>query len=175
MLLVDMKKIALIFTFIMLLPCFSACGSKTLPKERPDDFSFSLVWGAYGTSSYDSRTGKLVKTTDATHPEDYVTYLHLSDETLDYFYDLLLDLDIDDFPEEYDPDPHTMCEPPSALSITVRASGKTKTVKVDDMAVSPLALIGKSKRYIETCSAIRNFLIRAEEWTSLPQYEFFYE
>ena len=80
MLLVDMKKIALIFTFIMLLPCLSGCGNKILPEERPEDFSFSLIWGVYGTSSYNSRTGKLVKTTDATHPEDYVTYMHLSDE-----------------------------------------------------------------------------------------------
>ena len=159
----------------MLLTSLVSCGKKLLPEERPDDFSFSLVWGAYGTSSYDSRTGKLVKTTDATNPEDYVTYLRLSDETLDYFYRLLRDLDVEDYPDEYDPDPHTMCTPSSSLSVTVRAGGKTKTVKVEDMAASYVALIGKSKRYIEICSLIRDSLMETEEWKSLPEYEFFYD
>ena len=170
-----MKKFALILALLMLIPCLSGCGEKILPDERPEDFSFSLIWGAYGTSSYDSRTGKLVKTTDATHPEDYVTYLHLSDEMLDYFYRLLRDLDVEDYPDEYDPDPHTMCEPSSALSVTVRAGGKSKTVKVDDMAASRIAYIGKSKRYIEICSLIRDSLMETEEWKSLPEYEFFYD
>ena len=170
-----MKKFALILALLMLLPCLSGCGEKILPQERPEDFSFSLVWGAYGTSSYDSRTGKLVKTTDATHPEDYVTYLRLSDETLEYFYGLLRDLDIDDFPEEYDPDPYTMSTPSSALIITVRAEGKTNTVKVEDLAISPAFRIGKSKRYIETCGTIRDLLMATEEWKALPEYEFFYD
>lgn len=170
-----MKKIALILALLMLIPCLSGCGEKILPQERPEDFSFSLVWGAYGTSSYDSRTGKLVKTTDATHPEDYVTYLHLSDKTLEYFYGLLRDLDVESFPDEYDPDRHTMCEPSSALTVTVRAGGRTKTVMVDDMAASRIAYIGKCKKYIETCTAIRNFLMQTEEWKALPEYEFFYD
>ena len=172
---IKMKKIALILTLVMLLFCLSGCREKLLPQERPDDFSFSLIWGVYGTSSYDSRTGKLVKTTDATHPDDYVTYLHLSDEMLDYFYRLLRDLDVEDYPDEYDPDPHTMCSPSSALSVTVRAGGKTKVVTVDDMATSPIALIGKSKRYLETCKIIRDLLIETEEWKALPEYEFFYD
>lgn len=170
-----MKKFALILALLMLIPCLSGCGEKILPQERPEDFSFSLIWGTYGTSLYDSRTGKLVKTTDATNPEDYVTYLHLSDKTLDYFYGLLRDLDIEDFPEEYDPDRHTMCTPSSALTVTVRAGGRTKTVRVDDMAASRIAYIGKCKKYIETCAAIRDFLMQTEEWKALPEYEFFYD
>ena len=172
---IKMKKFALILALLMLLTPLVGCGEKLLPEERPDDFSFSLVWGAYGTSSYDSRMGKLVKTTDATNPEDYVTYLQLSDETLDYFYRLLRDLDVEDYPDEYDPDPHTMCSPSSALSITVRAGGRTKTVRVDDMAASRIAYIGKCKKYIETCTAIRDFLMQTEEWKALPEYEFFYD
>ncbi len=169
------SKLSFALIIILLIPCLSGCANKTLPQEMPEDFSFSLIWGVYGTSSYDSRTGKLVKTTDATNPENYVTYLRLSDETLGYFYGLLRDLDIDDFPEEYDPDRHTMCTPSSALTVTVRAGDRTKTVRVDDMAASRVALIGKNKKYIETCSTIRDFLMQTEEWKSLPEYEFFYD
>lgn len=172
---IKMKKFALILAFLMLLTSLTGCANKILPKECPDDFSFSLTWGAYGTSSYDSRTGKLVKTTDATNPEEYVTYLHLSDKTLEYFYGLLRDLDVESFPDEYDPDRHTMCTPSSALTVTVRAGGRTKTVRVDDMAASRIAYIGKCKKYIETCTAIRDFLMQTEEWKALPEYEFFYD
>ena len=169
------KLLSLLIVLSILLGIFCGCAEKPLTKERAEDFSFALTWGVYGISSYDSRTGKLVKTKDATNPEDYVTYLHLSDETLDYFYRLLRDLDIEDYPDEYDPDPHTMCEPSAALSVTVRVGGKSKTVKVDDMAVSHLAMIGKSKRYIEICSLIRDLLMETEEWKSLPDYEFYYD
>lgn len=169
-----MKKLSLVLVIVILLSSFFGCAEKTLPKEMPSDFSFSLVWGIYGISSYDSRTGKLVKTTDATHPEDYVTYLHLSDDTLDYVYGLLLDLDIDDYPDEYDPDRHTACTPSSELTLTVRANGRTKTVNVEDMAASRLARIGKSGRYIETCDYIRKLIVASEEWQALPEYEFYY-
>ena len=69
-----------------------------------EEFSFSLTWGCYGVSSYDSKTGKLIKTTDATNPEDYVTDYQLTDEDKEYFYDLISLLDINSYPDEYDPD-----------------------------------------------------------------------
>lgn len=170
-----MKKLSFILSVLMLLSCLPGCAEKTLPKERPEDFSFSLTWGVYGISSYDSRTGKLVKTKDATKPRDYVTYLHLSDETVDYIYGLLLDLNIDSYPEKYDPDKHLACDPSSELTLTVRVDGKTKTVEVDDMSASRLALIGKAGKYIETCIIIRDLLTASDEWKALPDYEFYYD
>lgn len=53
---------------------------KSNPTVVPEDFSFALTWNCYGVSSYDSQTGKLVKTTDATNPDDYVTYYQLTTE-----------------------------------------------------------------------------------------------
>ena len=46
-------------------------GMQMLPL--PTEFSFSLTWGTFGISSYDSATGKLVKTKDAPTPEAYIT------------------------------------------------------------------------------------------------------
>ena len=48
------------------------------PTDTADNFSFSLVWGCYGISSYDSETGQLIKTTHATTPADYITTYHLT-------------------------------------------------------------------------------------------------
>ena len=47
-----------------------------------ESFSFSLVWDCYGVSSYDSETGRLIKTTDATNPEDYITHCELTEEQM---------------------------------------------------------------------------------------------
>ena len=79
-----MKKIvsvilsAIIIIFPLLL---ASCGSISAEKEL-DNFSFSIRWGVYGQSSYDSRTGILIKTTDVIKhsPSDYKTNLKLSDE-----------------------------------------------------------------------------------------------
>ena len=48
-----------------------------------ESFSFSLVWNCYGVSSYDSETGRLIKTTDATNPEDYITHCELTEDAPD--------------------------------------------------------------------------------------------
>ena len=68
--------------------CELICGTPLAPTNIPEDFSFSLVWNCYGISSYDSQTGKLVKTTDATNPKDYITYYQLTDEDKEYIYNL---------------------------------------------------------------------------------------
>ena len=82
-----MKKLLFILLVcVLLLDCLVGCAEKPLPKEMPEDFSFALTWGVYGISSYDSRTGKLVKTKDATNPRDYVTYVNLSDEVMELVY-----------------------------------------------------------------------------------------
>ena len=47
---------------------------------QSNGFSFNLTWGCYGVSSYDSETGILVKTNDATNPEEYVTTYYLTEE-----------------------------------------------------------------------------------------------
>ena len=63
--------------------------------DVPENLSFSLTWNTYGISSYDSATGKLVKTTDATNPEDYITTLQLDGTQLFAIWELLWELDIE--------------------------------------------------------------------------------
>ena len=70
--------------------CELIWGTPLAHTNIPEDFSFSLVWNCYGISSYDSQTGKLVKTTDATNPKDYITYYQLTDEDKEYIYNLLV-------------------------------------------------------------------------------------
>ena len=169
-----MKKLLFILLVcVLLLDCLVGCAEKPLPKEVPEDFSFALTWGVYGISSYDSRTGKLVKTKDATNPRDYVTYVKLSDDVMELIYKKLRALDVESYPDEYYP---TLGSEPSAeLILTVRRGDYIKTIEAKDVSLSFDALFPKGKRFINTCSDISDILTATEEWKALPDYEFYYD
>lgn len=101
----------------------------------PEDFSFALTWNCYGESSYDSLTGELVKTTDATNPEDYVTNYQLTGEDKEYIYHLLGNLDVNSFPDVYDPN-NGLSKPNMTLILTVRVNGEVKTITAKHIALS---------------------------------------
>jgi hypothetical protein len=141
----------------------------------PEDFSFALTWGVYGISSYDSRTGKLVKTKDATNPADYVTYVKLSDEVMELIYKKLRALDLDSYPDEYDPDPMMGSDPSADLILTIRNGDRVKTVTAKDVSLSYESWSIKGKKFIDTCLDISDILTATEEWKALPDYEFYYD
>jgi hypothetical protein len=171
-----MKKIlSLLLVCEILLVSLVGCAEKPMPKEMPEDFSFSLSWGVYGISSYDSRTGKLVKTKDATNPEDYVTYLKLPDEALEFIYEDLRRLDVESYPDEYDPDPMMGSNPSADLILTVRMGDYVKTIAAKDVSLSYQSLSLKGQRFIDTCLSIRDILTATDEWQALPDYEFYYD
>ena len=151
-------------------------GLKTLPETIPEDFSFALTWNCYGVSSYDSKTGKLVKTTDATHPEDYVTTCHLPEETTKQIYDMLRDLDIGEYPYLYNPYGNgDASEPPMSLILTVRISETERTIRAEDISLSYQAGNKKGQNFLDVCREISDTLTATEEWKALPDYEFLYD
>ena len=178
-----MKKLISIILTIVCLLCFIGCEDveKTedsfgkMPKEMPDDFSFSLTWGCYGISSYDSATGKLVKTTDATNPEDYVTYYELSDDEKQLIYDKIRSLNPKSYPDEYDPHFNESSSPSMTLILCVNVSGKQKTIKAEDIAYSYSSVKIKGQKFLTACKDISDLLKDTDEWKALPDYEFYYD
>lgn len=175
-----MKRLVyLILACTMLLICICGCAKSDDPKSEtediPENFSFALTWGVYGISSYDSKTGKLVKTKDATTPEDYVTYLELPEETLKDIYEMIRKLKADSYPDEYDPDPYMSSDPSADLILTVRIGDSEKTITAKEVSLSYDSWSIKGKRYIKTCNAIRDILTATDEWNALPDYEFYYD
>ena len=143
--------------------------------DVPDNLSFSLTWNTYGISSYDSATGKLVKTTDATNPEDYVTTLELDGTPLFEIWELLWELDIETYPDEYNPHGGLASSPSMTLILTLREGDKVKTVRADDIALSYESDDPKGQKFLDTCKGIQDILTATEEWKALPEYEFFYD
>ena len=144
-------------------------------EDTSSDFYFSMTWGVFGISSYDSRTGKLVKTTDATHPEDYVTEYFLTDAERKEIRAILTELDIESL-GEFDYDDFGLSDPHLSLSLTVKMGDIDKTVNI------PEAEIGydggrtpKAKKLLSAIKAIRDILVNTDEWKALPDYEFYYD
>jgi len=167
------KKI-LLTLFITVITCaFSSCQNDLDPMAG--DFAFSLTWNTYGVSSYDSATGKLVKTTDATYPEDYITELILTGEEISAIYDLITELNVYSYPDEYNPNPDMFMEPPTTLILKVTENGKEKIIKAEDISTFVSTADGKGRKFLKTCEEISKILTSSEEWKALPDYEFHYE
>ena len=170
-----MKRIiAFTLTVIIISLSFAGCVGKKLPKEMPEDFSFSITWGTFGISSYDSKTGRLVKTKDATVPDDYVTTYILTDDELKNIYNMIRDMEIEDY-GEFGAIDFGASDPYLTLSLTVEADGFYKTVTADEVSGYNDGNTPRAKRYLEVIRYIRDILINTDEWKALPDYEFYYD
>lgn len=149
-------------------------GATSVSTNYPN-YSFSLTWNTYGISSYDSKTGTLIKTNDATNPKDYTTNLKLSEQQYSAIWKLIKGLDIESYPDEYNPHGNGVSTPYMTLILSVKADGIDKTITVKETMLSYEANNKKGQKFLDTCKGIRDILTATEEWKALPEYEFFYD
>ncbi len=141
-----------------------------------EGFEFSLTWGCYGISSYSSTTGRLVKTTDATHKEDYITQYKLSEEERERIYALLQQLDVTSYPDNYNPHPDGLMSSPTMTLILTLVDGDVyKRISAKDIAIAYESADSRGQKFLDTCREIEQILTSTAEWKALPEYEFFYE
>ena len=153
-----------------------AAGSAAGSYAPADSFTFSLTWGCYGISSYDSETGRLVKTADATNPEDYVTTYWLTAEQEQEICDLISNLDVTAYPDVYNPHANGLASDPSmTLILSVSTGAVQKTITAANIAISYQSDNRAGQEFLDVCKAIEDILTATEEWKALPEYEFFYE
>ena len=172
-----MRKTGIIIVLILSMLCSACTGVSKQPEDEkvPSDFYFRLTWGCYGNSSYDSATGKLVKTKDATNPEDYVTSYFLTEEEKEEIYELIQKLDVDKYPECYNPHDNLMSSPTMTLILVVCEDGEEKMIAAKDIALSFDADNLKGQNFLDTCKGVRDILLETKEWKALPEYEFLYD
>lgn len=170
------KLISWILTLIFILS-LAGCNTQNPdnnPSSVPEDFSFSLVWNGCGLSSYDSQTGKLIKIKDVPNPEDYTVQCELTREEKEYVYSLIASLDINSYPDEFDPQ-NGNSKPRMSLILTVRMNGEIKTVKAEGIAISFASHDEKGQKFLSVCEAIAEMLTETDEWKALPDYAQLYD
>ncbi len=149
--------------------------SKAGIAENTSNFEFSLTWNTYGISSYDSKTGKLVKTNDATTPENYVTNLKLSEKQYSAIWKLIKGLDIESYPNEYNPHGNGVSIPYMTLILSVKTNEFEKTVSVKETMLSFVADNKKGQKFLDVCKGIEDIITETKEWKALPEYEKLYD
>lgn len=172
-----------LFAVLLMVIVTITTGCSTKETRLPEDYSFSLTWGVYGVSSYDSSTGKLVKTTDATKPEDYVTTYMLTESEQEEIREILSDLDLKGYPEEYDPfnSPNSaqkvMTRPSQDIILTVFFDDEIVEIKAIDIALSGTesGYNSDARAFLKAVERIKEILLNTDEWQALPEYEFLYD
>lgn len=162
---------------------YTSMGVKLVVETvMPADFSFSLVWNTFGISSYDSKTGKLIKTKDTSNIKKYTTKYKMTDEELYKIYDILYNrINIDSYPDDYDPynapdaEIRLVSKPSQTVIISVTANGRTKTVTCDEISFGVEGYDEHATEFIKAKSDIVNILTNTDEWQALPDYEFLYD
>ena len=135
-----------------------------------EGFSFSFTFGYYGCDFYDSSTGELVKGTKNS------TTMQLSEEDFDKIYELICDLDIQSYPDEYDPtrDPNSdsylgVSIPTTTFILTVHTSEWSKTVKCEDVVTGLWGYDETTKAFMNVIKEIQIIIKSTDEWKELPE------
>lgn len=145
------------------------------------DISYTLRWGTYGISSYDSWDGKLVKTTDATKPEDYVTHFRPSLEEEYEIYKMIKELDVFSYPDEFDPfsapdaEERAGSKPSQTIVFYVRQGGSEKLIKAENVCLGNSSNYEKGQKFLDVVNYITDILTSSKEWKALPDYEVYYD
>lgn len=80
-------------------------------NQMPEDFSFYFSFGTENNMFYDSASKVLVKDQRAKHPERYTTKLDVSKAQRKQIWEKIRQMDIDSYPDRYDPNPGSMSSP----------------------------------------------------------------
>lgn len=147
-------------------------GMQMLPF--PTEFSFSLTWGTFGISSYDSETGLLVKTDDVSNKEDYATTYFLTTEEKMQIREILLELNMLAYPEIYNPTEGMGSSPSQTLILSVKSETLNYTITARDVAYSE-GTSAQGQKFMDACEEISDILTATEEWRALPDYPYLYD
>ena len=171
-----MKKslLFLALTAIALTSCDSV-----KPYDTPyEEFSFGLDWGVQLDSSYDSKTGKVVKTNKVIErkPEEYITTYQLPN--LEEIYNKVKKMNPYSYARDFDPFKskyHIQSIPSTNYYLVI----DDKIIEVKDFPIGVGAddksLSSKGKKFIELVYLIIDTVQASDEWKALPDYEVLYE
>ena len=162
---------------ITILMAVSSCSSSAVPSfpVAQEDFYFVLTWGVELDSSYDSRTGTLVKTKYVIErqPEEYITTYQYPN--INEIYEMAKSINIYSYVDDYYPYEGCSMRTTPSMDYVFEINDKTITSK-DCLCMSgiPDGVTKKGKQYLTLIFTITNTLINSDEWKAMPEFEVLY-
>ena len=158
---------------------FSSCNSSNNDVSSfsvtQEDFYFVLTWGVQKDSSYDSRTGTLIKTkyVRERQPEEYIaTYQY---PNINEIYEMAKSINVYSYADDYYPyEGSSMATNPSVDYVF---EINNKTITSEDcpmMSTIPDSVTKRGKQYLTLLFTIMNTLTNSEEWKAMPDSEILY-
>ena len=160
-----------------MLMAISSCSSSAVPSfsVAQEDFYFVLTWGVELDSSYDSRTGTLIKTKYVIERqlEEYIaTYQY---PNVNEIYEMSKTINVYSYADDYYP--YEGCSIRSNPSVDYVFEINDKTITSKDcpiMSEIPDSVTKKGKQYLKLIFTITNVLTNSEEWKAMPDFEVLY-
>ena len=184
-----------IFLLLFSTICFTLCSCHSLNESKnnsgssnfsnsvapsflvaQEDFYFALTWGVQKDSSYDSRTGTLIKTkyVRERQPEEYIaTYQY---PNINEIYEMAKSINVCSYPDDYYPYEGSLEKSDPSLDYVFEINNKTITSE-DCPIISgiPDNVTERGKQYLTLILTIRNTLINSDEWKAMPDFEILYD
>lgn len=165
-----------IFSFLVLvcLLFLLGCANSDLPKEMPEDFSFSIGWGY--DAKYDSKTKLLSNGYNFDMEKACVTELELGEEDLEEIYHIIRKSRIEKYDEVLHP--KFVDRLPSAdFRLTITYADIKYSVRIENTYLSDNMMFYKEGKGIARAirKIINDYIINTEEYKSLPENQLVYD
>ena len=155
----------------------STSSSSAVPSfsVAQEDFYFVLTWGVQKDSSYDSRTGTLIKTkyVRERQPEEYIaTYQY---PNINEIYEMAKSINVYSYADDYYPYEGSLIMTSPSVDYVFEINDKTITS--NDCPILneiPDDVTERGKKYLALLLTIKNTLITSDEWKAMPDPEILY-
>ena len=163
---------------ITILMTISSCSSSSAPSfpVAQEDFYFVLTWGVQLDSSYDSRTGTLIKTKYVRErkPEEYITTYQYPN--INEIYEMAKSINVYSYADDYYPYEGSSIRTNPSVDYVLEINDKTITSEDCPFYNGiPDGVTKKGKRYLTLIFAIKNTLVNSDEWKAMPDFEILYD
>ena len=158
---------------------FSSCSSpdNVAPSfsVTQGDFYFVLTWGVQKDSSYDSRSGTLIKTkyVRERQPEEYITTYQYPN--INEIYEMAKSINVYSYEDNYYPYEGYLAKTTPSVDYVFEINNKTITSEdCPIMSGIPDSVTKRGKQYLTLLFTIMNTLTNSEEWKAMPDSEILY-
>ena len=159
-----LKKIMFLLLFAFtLVGCNSASIKNQLPVTKPKDFNFVFNYGVNAKNQLNTLKGQYTK--DMVIDPSVTTNLMLSDEEMNIIYLEMLNINILDYPENFNPKSNTFLTPFQTYSIKVVIDGKEKVIDWKDEHVSKIKDATELRALFKK---VEEMIVQKEEYKKLP-------
>ena len=167
------KCLLIPITLVMLISsCSSAVPSFSVAQE---DFYFVINWGVELDSSYDSRTGTLIKTkyVRERQPEEYIaTYQY---PNMDEIYEIAKSINVYSYADDYYPYEGSSIRTTPSTDYVFEINDKIITSRdCPSLREVPNDVTKRGKQYLSLILTIIDTLTNSEEWKAMPYPEILY-